>query len=115
MHRTLKNHTAITLLVEQLARQLSDRRPLDPADIRFQCKSVIYTCFEMGIEPFQLPIADRYAGNLSDAQKRLFLQRYLAMQLDGTTRREIVPHVDEQPDWSSLLRLVDDIVARQNV
>ncbi|WP_321530105.1 hypothetical protein [uncultured Desulfuromonas sp.] len=111
MHRTLKNHTAITLLVKKLA----DGRPLDPADIRFQCKSVIYTCFEMGIEPFQLPIADHYAGSLSGAQKRLFWQRYLAMQLDGTTRREIVPHVDDAPNWSMLLRLVDDIVARQNV
>lgn len=110
MHRNLKNRAALSVLV----RQLTGRRPFDPDEIRLQCKSVVYTCFLLGIEPFQLPIADGFTGDLSEAQKRDFWKEYLSVHMDGTKRCGAVSHIlTQEPGWLSLVRLVDEIVDMQ--
>lgn len=110
LHRRLKNRAAITLLI----RQLTDSRSFAPDDIRMQCKSVIYSCFLMGIEPFQLPIAEPFSGDLSEAQRRDFLQQYFTVHSSSSTRYGVASQIlFDTSAWSSLLYLVDKTVDAQ--
>lgn len=107
MRRKRENIAAITLLIRQLTR----RRQFNPDEVRLQCKTVVYTCFLMGIEPFQLPIADNFTGSLSASQKGDFLHQYLSLHMDSTSRYRAASQLfKSEPAWSSLVHLVDDII-----
>ncbi len=107
MIKNFKNISAINMLI----RQLTGRRPFDPDVVRLQCKTVIYTCFLMGIEPFQLPISDVFTGELSQSQKRDFMHQYLSLHMDSTSRYSAASQLfNSETAWSFLMLLVDEIV-----
>ncbi|MBN1140420.1 MAG: hypothetical protein JXB25_01290 [Deltaproteobacteria bacterium] len=111
MLNRLKNMAALRLLI----RQLTGNRSCDPDQVRSQCKTVLYACFKMGIEPFQLPIADDSVGDLSEAQKRDFLRHYLFLHMDRPSQdRAAAQLVNGKPAWSALMQLVDEIIDQQN-
>lgn len=110
MRQKHKNIAAIRLLI----RQLTCSCEFDPEEVRLQCKTVVYTCFLMGVEPFQLPIAASFVGDLSASQKRDFLQQYLSLHMDSTNRfRAASQMLTSEPAWSSLVHLVDEIIGVQ--
>lgn len=112
MLRKLKNRAAIALLI----RQLTGIRSFDSDKVRIQCKSLVYACFLMGIEPFQLPITDSFSGDLSASQKRDFLQQYLSLHTDSTNRFKAASQIlTSEPAWLSLVQLVDEILDQQKI
>ncbi|SDE71366.1 hypothetical protein [Desulfuromonas thiophila] len=111
MHRKFKNRAALRLLI----RQLTGASPFSGDGLRLQCRTLLSACFLMGIEPFQLPLAETSCGDLSELQRREFLQRYLVLQIDEAARNRLVLQLLGNPAWFSLLRMADNIVREQEI
>ena len=69
---TDRNINAVKLLVGEL---LSDS-PFNREDLRIAYRSVVFTCFQMEIEPYQLPLSDHYSGILTDSQRKEFMKQF---------------------------------------
>ncbi|MBM9614684.1 hypothetical protein JWJ90_10335 [Desulfobulbus rhabdoformis] len=104
-----KNRAAINELIRQLRKHSS----WEIEEVRQQCTRVVYTCFLMGIEPFQLPITKNFAGDLSEEQKGDFLQRYLVLLLDNADLESTATRLSCRKSVSSLVQVIDEILERR--
>jgi hypothetical protein len=108
-----KNLIAIRSLVGALIRN----GPFDPEATRHQCRTFVYTCFLMEIEPYQLPIAAHIQGNLSESRKMDFWRRYVGLYMDGTEQRheKISRVLDHVPKWAELLDAANRIIDKTEI
>jgi hypothetical protein len=108
MHKCLKNTTAIKTLIRELTRD----RPVDWEAIRLHCRSLVYACFLMEIEPYQLPLSNIYRGNLTESQKKIFLQEFLSLYLNdnGMQFKTISRMLENESRWSFVLNSIDETI-----
>jgi hypothetical protein len=108
MLNTLKNTTAIKLLIKEL----TANGRFDRKEISLHCRAVVYACFLTEIEPHQLPVSNQCRGNLSPSQKKEFLDQYYSLYMDkkGCRRHTVSAMLQNEPSWSFLLRLVESVI-----
>jgi hypothetical protein len=108
MDKCLKNAAAIKLLIRELTRD----HPVDWEAIRLHCRTFVYACFLMEIEPYQLPLSNNYKGNLTESQKKIFLQEFLSLYLDdnGKQFKTISRMLENESRWSFILNSIDEII-----
>lgn len=108
MDKCFKNSAAIKLLISELMRD----RPVDWEAIRLHCKTIVYTCFLMEIEPYQLPLSNYYNGNLTKSQKEIFLQEFLSLYVynNGNRFKAISRMLEKVSRWSFIINSIDEII-----
>ena len=105
---TDRNINAVRLLVGEL---LSDNS-INREDLRAACRSVVYSCFLLEIEPHRLPLSNRSSGALTEYQRREFIRQFFSLYMNcgGERFGKITELIDSQPFWTCLLRRLDALV-----
>ncbi len=102
--------------IETLINGLTTDTSFNWEEVRLHCRTILYSCFILEIEPHQLPLSEHFAGTLSACQKRQFLQEYLSLYLEtqGERYRLISKLLENEPAWSYLLKSADTIIEKKS-